>query len=1022
MGELTNADWHWKADSFVAGTDTTWDEEGASGFDFTPHANAVWLPKAPSGDKYVYMPDLATGRKFTVTAAAMQVTHPDIRIRVHWPTLKGFSTGVAGTSAGSTVSGWYLNLTNPVLDDRFSFTLYSYVNSTTARGGQRSNLVQTITTDADGWVWLRFHCNDAQNRVDVYQSTDGTTWGTAFDTGLAWSGNASNGTTDGLFGNAIVGSDNLAMSEFILYQDGDGSATFHWRAQDHDDLLTAETSYVGGDTVTPVGGWARGYHPVLMTDEVSAWAGDGYMHHTMADSPEILTTESLTYVVAIKEFDLSTSNDTNICEFLRHVDDGGPSQYVYIASKHDNATDVWGRAATDAMLGTGLDFEVWRLYAITRDGNTEANLWEVTEAGATALLTDSSLTTRTNDLGGTGNTLELGDDGTYRTRNILAGAAIWKSELTQSDLAGLYADFFGAGSATIIPAEAAHAHSADNVTLVQQHTLATAESTHAHAADNVTVAEDATDVDIVSADATHAHAADGVTLDIPIVTQDATHAHTSSGAGPALTFNETFEVTGYVETWSEGETLGSGVTLDEDFSTAGITGAPANWGDKCLKLGTVGGEDSYVLHRGWGGATDGLPISYTRLDVIIGSESLGNSEGIHFLSTRDSENEKFYQYILYQSGGGDLKLEAQIWYDGGSSNFESFLVDLDTLYRLEMKWDITNEVWEWRANGETVASGAISGEGLNRPLDGVFLGDIGGQIDAASTIYLDNFAVSTVDWIGSGSDIIEEDESAVITPADATHAHGADGTTLVQQHTLATADATHAHAADNATLAQSGDLDVADATHGHTADNVELVQQHTLATAEAAHAQTADGSTLLQVHDLTVAESTHAHAVDNTTIAEGANIAAADAAHAHSADGTTLAQQHTLATGESAHAHSADNVEIVQAGSLEVAGSTHAHSADNVATVQHFTLEVAGSTHAHAADGTTVAPSLLPADSVHAVTDDAPTFTQLHILATSDATHAFLGAVAGIYKSRNDPPAESIVSACKDNIVRAYGD
>ena len=286
---------------------------------------------------------------------------------------------------------------------------------------------------------------------------------------------------------------------------------------------------------------------------------------------------------------------------------------------------------------------------------------------------------------------------------------------------------------------------------------------------------------------------------------------------PELIWDEQFEnAAGYDETWSEGETIGTGPILDENFSTAGIGAAPAGWGDRCLRLVTVGGEDSYVLHRGWGGGADGIPISYTRLEVIVDEESLANSEGIHFLSTRDSENEKFYQYILYQSGSGVLKIEAQIWYDGGSSNFESIEIDLDTLYRLEMKWDITNEAWEWRVNGETIASGAISGEGLNRPLDGVFIGDIAAQNDAAVTIYLDNFAVNNTEWVGGAS-----------TQTKTTSLAAA----LLRQKILRTASA---DAGLRATFTRTTDLAALLAAHVHiSTDLAAVLQQLQAATTQA---------------------------------------------------------------------------------------------------------------------------------------------------------------------------------------------
>jgi hypothetical protein len=74
--------------------------------------------------------------------------------------------------------------------------------------------------------------------------------------------------------------------------------------------------------------------------------------------------------------------------------------------------------------------------------------------------------------------------------------------------------------------EATHAHTAEAVTLTQAHTLGVDEATHAHTAEAVTLTQAHTlGVD----EATHAHAADGVTLGVSgaLVIHEATHAHTA---------------------------------------------------------------------------------------------------------------------------------------------------------------------------------------------------------------------------------------------------------------------------------------------------------------------------------------------------------------------------------------------------------------------------------------------------------------------------------------------------------------
>jgi hypothetical protein len=79
---------------------------------------------------------------------------------------------------------------------------------------------------------------------------------------------------------------------------------------------------------------------------------------------------------------------------------------------------------------------------------------------------------------------------------------------------------------TLVVADGAHAHAADNVVLTQVHSLAVADATHAHAADNLVLTQVH---NLTIADASHAHAADNVVLvHVPtLIVADAVHAHTA---------------------------------------------------------------------------------------------------------------------------------------------------------------------------------------------------------------------------------------------------------------------------------------------------------------------------------------------------------------------------------------------------------------------------------------------------------------------------------------------------------------
>ena len=88
------------------------------------------------------------------------------------------------------------------------------------------------------------------------------------------------------------------------------------------------------------------------------------------------------------------------------------------------------------------------------------------------------------------------------------------------------ADQVGLTTATALAiADALHAHASDNLTLTQTHVLAIQEAVHAHAADQITLSVGGTD--LVIADALHAHGVDNLALTQThvLVVSDALHAH-----------------------------------------------------------------------------------------------------------------------------------------------------------------------------------------------------------------------------------------------------------------------------------------------------------------------------------------------------------------------------------------------------------------------------------------------------------------------------------------------------------------
>jgi len=175
-------------------------------------------------------------------------------------------------------------------------------------------------------------------------------------------------------------------------------------------------------------------------------------------------------------------------------------------------------------------------------------------------------------------------------------------------------------------------------------------------------------------------------------------------------FQEGFEGVGYEEEgWVEG---GTG-TIDPDVLTSGVTGTPANWGARCLEVVTAA-EIAQVVYT-----LDAVEnVVHAHHEFIIGSTvdntstmaigRLNFDAGWWQRCAEWGRNKNgYFEFIVAHSGGGQT-------YRGHPDNpsTEYLYMATDTLYVVDVWWDLDNEEWEVWINGESFGSGAITGTGL----------------------------------------------------------------------------------------------------------------------------------------------------------------------------------------------------------------------------------------------------------------------------------------------------------------------
>jgi len=216
------------------------------------------------------------------------------------------------------------------------------------------------------------------------------------------------------------------------------------------------------------------------------------------------------------------------------------------------------------------------------------------------------------------------------------------------------------------------------------------------------------------------------------------------------TFSEYFEATGYDETWSDGETIGDGNSLDPNADPADVS-AGFGWGDKCFKAITAGVNNSaFVRDDGIGAEA----ITYYRFEFVL--TVLGTDNLNYILETT---NVGFgHAFRVQVSNSGDiLRLKMYSYHDGNSHIYNSLTtLSLNTNYSVEVKWDATNNLWAWKLDGvaqpnDQDATDPVESEGALTDTHVTEVSKIWfGLLNSsqATTIYLDALDIDTTGWLG----------------------------------------------------------------------------------------------------------------------------------------------------------------------------------------------------------------------------------------------------------------------------------
>lgn len=450
-------------------------------------------------------------------------------------------------------------------------------------------------------------------------------------------------------------------------------------------------------------------------------------------------------------------------------------------------------------------------------------------------------------------------DYTVQGGNALAdGTWYWRARAKDTGGTNQWSDWtairsfdIGSSGATLVVQDSFHAHTADNIVLIQDHTLVIVDSSHGHTSDNLTLIQDHT---LVVAESLHAHDAEGdltIVMKFTLIVADTVHNHDAENT--VLTQDHTLTV---AESLHAHTTDNLALIQDHNLLVAeSLHGHTADNLTLSVSI-TLTVQESLHTHL-----SDNLLL--TQSNVLVVNDSLHDHLGEGNLILVEKEALVVQDTLHAHSVDNIILTQANI------------LVVEDTIHsHLSDSLTITQK--HILATTDTLHSHIVDNTLLTQK----------------STLIANDTLHNHL------SDNVILTQEHILAVNDSLHFHSVDNIVLSVSTLLVAEDSLHGHLSDNLVLVQKHILIVQETLHGHIVDNVDLIEKFILVINDTVHNHLSDNLSLSQSFLLLLQDTLHSHSVDNLILVLDNILSVNSTVHIHTADNILLITKFTTMVGK----------------------------------------------------------------------------------------------------------------------------